>query len=316
MNLEEAHNNIGAEVELDESTKPYTCTLRNEYHEHGDGYIEQKLQGVLKLQEIDNDGDALIETESGSRENIHPRHLKLKLKPQNYKIHVPTDEESREAQRLFFDLGYGWVDSGKTVGLTECPYLYAYSSGYLGFDRQIGANHFKCHPNKQITLQELRDMVSKKKGIKSIGVDLASSEDKTVKSRIEPRKEMTWEYALRAVADGKGVEFYNDFHGQWWDISGLRISEITGRKKFRLAPQLTGTFQNFEPNKEMTWEDALDAFKEGKEVEVKNISWFNIKDLKLENIKRGTAFRLAPQRIILNGEYTKEELLQKVGEME
>lgn len=262
MNLEEARNNIGAEVELDESTKPYTCTLRTKgYYEHGYGHIEQKLQGVLTLQKIDHDGDALIECENGARENIHPRHLKLK--PQSYKIHVPTEEESREAQELFFELGYVWSGGSNTVKYSNEPYLYAFKNKTIKRDHARYEKEFNKFDAKQITLQNLRDMVAKKKGIKSIGVDLASGDDKTLRvteelQEFEPHKEMTWEDALRAVADGRKVEFYNELCEQWWDISHLSATEVVRIEKFRIAPQ----------------------------------------------------------RIYLNGNFTKEELLQKIGEME
>lgn len=228
MNLEEARNNIGAEVELDESTKPYTFidddeVLKAEY---------SIIKGSMKIFSCMNDGNVVVVSDDGIvKEWYLPKHLKLK--PQNYKIHVRTEEESKEAQELFFELGYSWR-SGNAMPKYN-SYSCVFTVGKIITVTDFAEEGKKINA-KQITIQDLRDMVAKKK----------------------PQKEMTWENALRAVADGKEVESYNDFHGQWWNISGLRISEITGRKKFRIAPQ----------------------------------------------------------RITLNGEYTKEELLQKIGEME
>lgn len=242
MNLEEARNNIGAEVELDESTKPYSAMYATieKFDSEVVGILEKS--SIIKICNIDETRNQCVisVSEYGVETAVLfmlPHHLKLK--PQNYKIHVPTEEESKEAQELFFELGYEWADGLKSIQYSNFPYLYAFiKSKTLKCDQERHKEGFIKFDARQITLQDLRDMVAKKKG-----------EDKKM--------------------------------------------EI-----------------------EMTWQDALDAFKEGKEVEVKNISWFNIKDLKLENVKRGTAFRVVPKRIILNGEYTKEELLQKIGEME
>lgn len=251
MNLEEARNNIGAEVELDESTNPYTFI--------DDGEILKAefsiIKGLMKIFSCRNDGNVVVVSGNGVvKEWYLPKHLKLK--PQNYKISLISSGDAIEAQRLFFSIGYKFRGFGISPS-SRMKNIFAEGKSKLLSNEEFKFNDLDA---KQITLQELRDIVAKKKGIKYIGVDLAGGEDKTV--------------------------------------------------------QVTGTFQNFEPRKEMTWEDALRAVADGKEVEVKNISWFNIKDLKLENVKRGTAFRVVPKRITLNGEYTKEELLQKIGEME
>lgn len=249
MNLEEARNNIGAEVELDESTKPYTFM-------HDDGNEHERISDTddsktYEIIDFDDFGNAILEI---SGYQISPRHLKLK--PQNYKIHVPTEDESREAQELLFELGMYWFGSGKNVLYTDCPYLYTYSDDTLGFDRHIGKDNFESKENKQINLQELRDMVAKKK-LESKCFDEAVGSNPLLKVKVEC-KEMTWQDALRAVADGKRVEFYNELCEQWWDISHLSATEVVRIEKFRLTPK----------------------------------------------------------RIYLNGNFTKEELLQKAGEME
>jgi hypothetical protein len=181
------------------------------------------------------------------------------FKPERYKIYVPTEKENVEAQQLFFELGYTWNDGDVKVRFTNFQYLYLYENKIIFGDV---IDNFESNKNKHITLQDLREMVAKKKGIKSIGVDLASGEDKKVK----------------------------------------------------------GEFQNFESRKEMSWEDAFQALIDGKEVEMLDVhnQWENLKDyyIRFDDImEKGNKFRIAPKRISLNGEFTEEELLEKIEKL-
>ena len=114
---------------------------------------------------------------------------------QNYKIKVNNEDESKEAQELFFELGYKWSgghpknDDWYSHLYTEnstCCYLSPYVWGGL-------ADRFK-----EITLPQLRDLVAAHR--KPTEQGLISGAD-----------------ALRALADGKEVEF-KDGMNKWENI--------------------------------------------------------------------------------------------------
>jgi hypothetical protein len=232
MNLEEAKANIGAEVELDESTKPYTFMH--------DGIEYEKVNTLQDnspcvIEGTWENGNVFIKGNT-YRDVINPRHLKIK--PQNYKIHVPTEEESREAQNLFFALGYNWR-SGNTMPKYN-SYSCIFTVGKIITVTDFAENGKNINA-KLITIQDLKDMVAKKKGIKSIGVDLASGDDKTVKvtgklQEFESRKEMTWEDAFYALIDGKEVEMVN-VTGRWDNINGYCVKAIKSSCEFRIVPK-------------------------------------------------------------------------------
>ena len=67
MNLEEAKANIGKEVVLDESTKPYKCPL-NGTHNFG-----SNVYGVI---ECVKNSYVKVRLKVGNRINIMPKHLK------------------------------------------------------------------------------------------------------------------------------------------------------------------------------------------------------------------------------------------------
>ncbi|HAV5378547.1 TPA: hypothetical protein JI095_00525 [Acinetobacter baumannii] len=69
----------------------------------------------------------------------------------NYKIKVKDEAESKEAQELFFELGYRWNHNGKTYFKVSSGEILAYSRGVL----------FQCGDDtgSEITLPQLRDLV-------------------------------------------------------------------------------------------------------------------------------------------------------------
>lgn len=81
----------------------------------------------------------------------------------NYKIKVNNEAESKEAQELFFELGYGWYGKEKKVSYLHCissgefTHLLAWSTG--GFDDviQMGCG---SEDAEEITLPQLRDLVA------------------------------------------------------------------------------------------------------------------------------------------------------------
>ena len=78
---------------------------------------------------------------------------------ENYKIKVNNESESKEVQNLFFELGFGWCcgDIKKTRN-TSASYIYCYK---ISKDMTFGNSDesFYNHKNKEITLQQLRDLV-------------------------------------------------------------------------------------------------------------------------------------------------------------
>ena len=79
------------------------------------------------------------------------------------KIRVANEAESKEAQELFFKLGYKWLSGGKNIQHLEqsCSsgfgYLVAWSTGCFTNVIQCGCG---TEDAREITLQELRDMVN------------------------------------------------------------------------------------------------------------------------------------------------------------
>lgn len=79
------------------------------------------------------------------------------------KIRVANEAESKEAQELFFELGYKWFSGGKNIQHLEqsCSsgfgYLVAWSTGCFTNVIQCGCG---AEDAKEITIQELRDMVN------------------------------------------------------------------------------------------------------------------------------------------------------------
>ena len=79
------------------------------------------------------------------------------------KIRVANEAESKEAQELFFELGYYWVykNLGKKLRLSKKDvYLFAESDGTLGAGTRQDKVFFNNWCGEEITLQELRDMVN------------------------------------------------------------------------------------------------------------------------------------------------------------
>lgn len=133
----------------------------------------------------------------------------------NYKIKVNNEAESKEAQELFFELGYEiecFVASRfpRWLATTDHGEEYWYSTGY---EIEAPLNGFQ-----ELTIPQLRDLVSQSKNEQ----DLISGAD-----------------ALRALADGKEVEYlYGE--NNWLSVIEMQvmITAFTGSKfKFRLKPR-------------------------------------------------------------------------------
>lgn len=81
---------------------------------------------------------------------------------ENLKIKCENTKQGKQAQELFFSLGYGF-EGCKNKNIQELEYvsdfyLFAYSDGDLTHSCDYGVFMNKAH--KEITIQELRDMVT------------------------------------------------------------------------------------------------------------------------------------------------------------
>lgn len=94
-------------------------------------------------------------TLSALRDMLEPQHK------ENLKIHVKNEAESKEAQELFFKLGYGWFEerSHEFNGL-NARYLLTKSRGTLHYTKEYII--FALLEIKEITSQELRAMATPK----------------------------------------------------------------------------------------------------------------------------------------------------------
>jgi len=81
---------------------------------------------------------------------------------ENLKIRVNSEAESKEAQELFFELGYHWDyrNIGKNIYYEKKDiYLYAYKRGNLGTGTKENQVHFNSWCGTLVSLPELRDLV-------------------------------------------------------------------------------------------------------------------------------------------------------------
>lgn len=76
---------------------------------------------------------------------------------ENYKIKVNNEAESKEAQELFFKLGYTWLSGCTTTTNEESPYLYT-SEDYGLWCGDYHSTFNECG-EKELTLPQLRDLV-------------------------------------------------------------------------------------------------------------------------------------------------------------
>ncbi|MDS7929267.1 hypothetical protein RMB13_07215 [Acinetobacter sp. V102_4] len=199
----------------------------------------------------------------------------------NYKIKVKDEAESKEAQELFFELGYVWSD-------TKCqtPMKFTTSCIYSGFeDGELCRDYYDENPNHQeLTLPQLRDLVVlKRNDVKdanyrskkvSDGLYFKSSdgiyyfmfEGKWVGSEIntdEGLEPITQDPALISGADahqallaGENVQ-YSGYGAQDWDTAlNCNIGVFLNHEKFpdfsfRIVPRTIKVNSELpKPNKE------------------------------------------------------------------
>lgn len=140
----------------------------------------------------------------------------------NYKIKVNNESESREAQELFFELGYEWNGSGKEVVSWRLGLLFTKDFQgknclcYFDKDEDVMLDGWV---GKELTLPELRDLVAKSKPTEQ---GLISGAD-----------------ALRALADGETVEVKRIHDNEWQpaQIFGVSVFTDSETTSFRIKPR-------------------------------------------------------------------------------
>lgn len=128
----------------------------------------------------------------------------------DYKIKVNNEAESKEAQELFFRLGYEIGTA--TTGDYPAIIVAVTSVGNRSYSsRALCLNHKHHKDYIELTLPQLRDLVAKEKGLIS-GAD-----------------------ALRALADGKEVEYL--LNEKWYVITAMSVNlMLADNFEFRLKP--------------------------------------------------------------------------------
>ncbi|MGS5084114.1 hypothetical protein [Acinetobacter baumannii] len=187
----------------------------------------------------------------------------------NYKIKVNDEAESKEAQELFFELGYVWAD-------TKCqtPMKFTTSCIYSGFeDGELCRDYYDENPDHQeLTIPQLRDLVVlKRNDVKDAthrdkqqnsiyltsdkviyywqgewcksAINKSNDYENYIANSLTPITQpqdpalISGADALRALADGKEVEFKHDTQG-WVTCLGLNIERVLGGwHQMRLKPQ-------------------------------------------------------------------------------
>ncbi|EOW9593519.1 hypothetical protein [Acinetobacter baumannii] len=165
----------------------------------------------------------------------------------NYKIKVNDEAESKEAQELFFELGYSWLCCGKYYNrIGNYTFITAYP------DEMLLRMGWGGDADKEITLPQLRDLVVLKRndvndathtgtgdskyyvdsnGDSYIHNSIIWTEWKLDISILKPITQtqdpalISGADALRALADGKSVEYlYCD--EEWIDASELQAKHF------------------------------------------------------------------------------------------
>lgn len=186
----------------------------------------------------------------------------------NYKIKVNDEAESKEAQELFFELGYSWLCCGKYYNrIGNYTFITAYP------DEMLLRMGWGGDTDKELTLPQLRDLVVlKRNDVKDAthrdkrDESIYLTSDKVIyywqgewcKSAINKSNDyenyiansltpitqpqapalISGAEALRALADGKEVEANNSDFGYWIDARNLGVKDFFDDIHiFRLKPQ-------------------------------------------------------------------------------
>lgn len=188
----------------------------------------------------------------------------------NYKIKVNDEAKSKEAQELFFELGFAWLCSKKDITNLDVVFIYA-KDGVLtaGFND----HNFAEAGHKELTLPQLRDLVVlKRNDVKDAthrdkqqnsiyltsdkviyywqgewcksAINKSNDYENYIANSLTPITQpqdpalISGAEALRALADGKEVEANNSDFGYWIDARNLSVKDFFDDIHiFRLKPQ-------------------------------------------------------------------------------
>lgn len=188
----------------------------------------------------------------------------------NYKIKVKNEAESKEAQELFFELGFQWYKEDKGVFWeTTSGFIFANGNTKL----LMGGVFMDADAYAPVTLPQLRDLVVlKRNDVKDAthrdkrDESIYLTSDKVIyywqgewcKSAINKSNDyenyiansltpitqpqdpalISGADALRALADGEEVEGFSEENEEWIPIVYFSVQEVVnGLYKFRLKPQ-------------------------------------------------------------------------------
>lgn len=186
---------------------------------------------------------------------------------ESYKIRVNNEAESKEVQELFFELGYSWPGCEKYYNrIGNYTFITAYP------DEMLLRMGWGGDTDKELTLPQLRDLVVlKRNDVKDTthrdkrdesiyltsdkviyywqgewcksAINKSNDHENYIANSLTPITQpqepalISGAEALRALADGKEVEFKHDTQG-WVPCLGLNIERVLGGwHQMRLKPQ-------------------------------------------------------------------------------
>ena len=200
----------------------------------------------------------------------------------NYKIKVKDEAESKEAQELFFDLGYEWRDSKRDITNLDATHIYA-DDGVLTF----GFNdfNFRGSDNEELTLPQLRDLVVLKRN---------DVKDATHRDKLDESIYLTSDKVI----------YY--WQGEWCKSA---INKSNDYENY-IANSLTPIAKPQAPAL-ISGAEAKLAWANGVDIQIKNVNcvnWYDLDESKynldiFDNVR--VDFRLKPQTIKLELELPK-----------
>ncbi|HIN56128.1 hypothetical protein [Acinetobacter pittii] len=183
----------------------------------------------------------------------------------NFKFYAQIPEAAYRAQELFFQLGYVWHDTKCQTPMTfDKPCWYSsFEDGDLTCDK-TDVNH----AHLEVTLQKLQEMVVLKRNDVKDATHTGTGDSKYYVdsngdsyihnsiiwtewkldisilkpiSKIQDQGLISGAEALRALADGKSIEWQDD-NGIWWPLGvgwtwNQIVNSLNGIQALRLKPQ-------------------------------------------------------------------------------
>ncbi len=198
----------------------------------------------------------------------------------NYKIKVKDETESKEAQELFFELGYSWQGCGKYYNRIG---NYAFITAYP--DEMLLRMGWGGDTDKELTLPQLRDLVVLKRN---------DVKDATHRDKLDESIYLTSDKVI----------YY--WQGEWCKSA---INKSNDYENY-IANSLTPIAQPQDPAL-ISGAEAKLAWANGVDIQIKNVNcvnWYDLDESKynldiFDNVR--VDFRLKPQTIKLELELPK-----------